>query len=692
MKLPFVKQETTKDCGISCLLMIIRYYHGNIPRERLRELTRTGRDGVTAYDLIEAAKKLNFSAIGVKGDTLELSKRDLPCIAHVVVDGKYSHYVVVYKVNSKKILIADPASSLKMVTVEEFRRISTKVFLIFSPRKKIPKIEVTRELKSFVFTILTVQKKRIILFLLFSFGLFFLQLVSSFQLKYLMEYVVSLHSKYNLLSYVILFMGLSFIKGCFQVCRFHLIQDLIYQFGKCMYMKVYQHLLSLPYLYYRNHSTGEIVTRLLELEKLESIFPTSIFLFFVELPFSFLILCILGILRKEILFLIFLFFGISGFILFFLQIIGNVKLKEAKRKAEKMNSYLMESLLGIDAIQSLNYQQRFQTTFSLLYNRYKKGQCAFLRNCNTQQVLSKGIEELFLVSLLVFCSICILDGNMTIGNLIFYHSLCIYLLDPFHHFLNFQLEYKEAREAWKNIGELLSIPSENLLGKKKMLKLSLETIVLEKVSYSYNARARVLNDLSLRIERGDKILIYGESGGGKSTLAKLLSRILEPEKGSILFNGNDIKNYPLSFIREKILYVPQKGYLFSTTVLENISYSRDEEILEKTLEVGKLCMVDEVVKGKLEGYHWIIEENGYNLSGGERQRIILARSLFKNASIYIFDESFSELDPIRERTILEKIFSKYRDKTMIMISHRERNQDLFTRKICLMEGNINEDN
>ena len=117
----------------------------------------------------------------------------------------------------------------------------------------------------------------------------------------------------------------------------------------------------------------------------------------------------------------------------------------------------------------------------------------------------------------------------------------------------------------------------------------------------------------------------------------------------------------------------------------------EKEILEKTLEVGKLCMVDELVSGKLEGYHWIIEENGYNLSGGERQRIILARSLFKRASVYIFDESFSELDPIKERKILENIFARYPEKTMIMISHRERNQDLFHKKVYLEKGKIYEE-
>jgi len=691
VKLPFIKQEDSKDCGVCCLLMMIRYYKGNIPREKLRILTKTSKEGTTAYDLIDAAKKLNFSATGVKGDVTQLGKRDLPCIAHVMIEERYQHYVVIYKVNPKKLLIADPASSFKVITKEEFQKISTNIFLLFSPRKEIPNIEEKKELKPLLLTFFLTEKKYIFLFLLFSFGCFTLSLLGSFQLKYLLEYVINFGSRYNLYFYLILFIGISIIKNIFQVLQFSLIQNLNHHFGKSLYKKVYTHLTSLPYLYYRNHSTGEVLTRLLDIGKLEQILPNAFILLFTEIPFFLIIISILGFTEGKILLLFLVFLTISIVYFLVLQTIGVEKMRKARRKTEEVNSYLTESLLGMETIQSLNYQQKFQNQFLVLYNSYRKSQKEFLKNWNIQHTFENTLEELFLISLLVFCSLEVLKGRMSVGNFIFYHSLCNYLLEPIRHMFSFCLEYKEARDAWNRIDDLLMIPKEKLLPIRKMKNLSVQNIQLENVSYSYNAKKRILNSLSMSIHSGEKILIYGESGGGKSTLARLFSRLLEPETGKILFNGNDIKNYPLSLIREKILYVPQKGYLFTTTILENISCSGTNEVLEKTLEVGKLCMVDELVDGKMEGYHWMIEENGYNLSGGERQRIILARSLFKKASVYIFDESFSELDPVKERVILSNIFSKFPEKTMIMISHRERNQDLFTRKICLAEGTIDED-
>ncbi len=691
MRLPFVKQDDSKDCGVSCLLMIIRYYKGNIPRERLREITKTTKDGTLAYHLIDAAKKLHFSAVGVKGNVDDLGRRDLPCIAHVVIEEKYQHYIVIYKLNSKKLLIADPARALQVITKEDFKKISTGVFLLFSPQKKIPEIGINHELKPFLLSFLLSQKRQILSFVLFSIGCFCLSLLGTFQLKYLLESVIGFDSKYNLLFYVVFFVVVNVIQTIFQIVQFSLAGKIHHQLGRNLYQKVYIHLTSLPYLYYRNHSTGEIMARLFNLEKLEQTFQSTFLLLFTEIPFFLIITCVLGILKIEIVFILVAFLFLSYFSFFPLEFFGEKKMKDAKQKTEEIHSYLTESFLGIETIQAFNEQEKFQNRFFSIYYSYKKSQISFLKNWNLQHILESFMEKMFMISLLVLCSLEVLDGRMSVSDLILYHSLCTYLLEPIKHFKSYQLEYREARDAWNRIEELFMIPREKLLPDWKRKKLRIEKIELEEICYSYNAKNQVLDHLTFEIEKGQKILVYGASGGGKSTLARLLSRILEPDQGRILLNGNDIKNYSLSLIREKILYVPQKGYLFTTSVLENINGRDEKEILEKTLEVGKLCMVDELVSGKLEGYHWIIEENGYNLSGGERQRIILARSLFKRASVYIFDESFSELDPIKERKILENIFARYPEKTMIMISHRERNQDLFHKKVYLEKGKIYEE-
>jgi len=687
VRLPFVKQEAIKDCGASCLLMIIRYYHGDIPREKLRELVKTTKEGTTAYNIIEASKKLFFSSRGVIGRIDQLYKKDLPCIAHVKLENKYPHFIVIYKVSQNKLLIADPSSSLKVISKEEFNKISTGVFILFTPKKKIPKIELSHELKTTFVSFLEENKTKLVIFLIFSIGLFLFQIIKSFQLKLILEYIIEIGSKHNLWLLVSFFVGIVLMKILIQALVFSLTEELNQSFLKSLYFKVYEHLISLPYLYYRNHSTGEIITRFQDIKKIESIFLKMLTLLLIELPFFIIIISILFFKYVELAIIILGFVGISSIYFFLLENVIEKRMIYAKESSEKINNYLTETILGLETIQSWNYQERFKLWFQLHYSKYQKGERKLLKGYSFEKNLETFLEELFLLLVLFICSLDVIGGKMNVSNLVFYQSLCMYLLEPMRNLLLFKIEYKEARESWRRIEELLSIPKEKKLPYKKRKNLKIEEMKINQLTYKYQSRVNILNNISLIINKGEKVLIYGESGGGKSTFARLLPGLLEPNQGQILINGNNINNYPLSLIREKILYVPQKGYLFTTSILNNITCMEDE-YLEEALKIGKMCLVDEFVENKNEGFHFMLEENGYNLSGGERQRIILARALFKNASVYIFDESLSELDPVKERKILENIFKEYKDKIIIMISHRERNQDLFTKKLYFKEGKI----
>lgn len=685
MRLPFVKQEATKDCGASCLLMIIKYYHGDIPREKLRELVKTTKEGTTAYNIIEASKKLSFSSMGVFGRIDQLYKKDLPCIAHVKLENKYQHFIVIYKVSQNKLLIADPSSSLKVIKKEEFNKISTGAFILFTPKKKIPKIELSKELKNTFISFLEENKIKLIIFLVFTIGLFMFQIIKSFQLKLILEYIIEIGSKHNLLILTTIFVGISIIKMYIQSLQVSLTEELNQSFLKNLYLKVYEHLISLPYLYYRNHSTGEIITRFQDIKKLENIFLKGLTLFIVELPFFIIILSIMFLKCTSLAVIILGFVGISSIYFLLLENIIEKKIVKLKETSEEINNYLTESILGLETIQAWNYQERFKAKFQVLYSKHHKKEEKLLKSYSFEKNIETFFEELFLLVILFICSLEVMTGKMNVSDLVFYQSLCIYLLGPIKNLLLFKIEYKEARESWRRIEELLSIPKEKKISYKKGKNLKIEEIEINQLIYRYQSRMNILNNVSLTIHKKDKILIYGESGGGKSTFARILPYLLEPNQGQILINGNSINNYQLSLIREKILYIPQKGYLFTTSILNNITCMEDE-YLEEALKIGRICLVDEIVENKREGYHWLLEENGYNLSGGERQRIILARALFKKASIYIFDESFSELDPVKERKILENIFKEYQDKIIIMISHRERNQDLFTKKYYFKEG------
>ena len=196
-----------------------------------------------------------------------------------------------------------------------------------------------------------------------------------------------------------------------------------------------------------------------------------------------------------------------------------------------------------------------------------------------------------------------------------------------------------------------------------------------------------MKNVSLDIKEGEKVLVLGNSGSGKSTLLKLLYRYYEPKRNSIFINGNDLLDYEISCIRNNICYISQNEMLFTDTIKNNIKLNRniDDEYLFK---ISKMTHVDDIIKNTFLGYDTMLEENGVNISGGQRQRIILARALMKKSNILLIDEGLNEIDIDLERKILKNIFKYFKDKTIIIVSHRVDNLDLYDKVIKIKNVEI----
>ena len=180
-----------------------------------------------------------------------------------------------------------------------------------------------------------------------------------------------------------------------------------------------------------------------------------------------------------------------------------------------------------------------------------------------------------------------------------------------------------------------------------------------------------------------KLGIVGLPNVGKSTLFKILMKYYNVDNNKVFINGIDINNYTKESINNKIIYVSQNEILFNDTLYNNLIFDNSDS--SKLLDVSKMCYVDEIKDHNL-GFNILIEENGFNLSGGEKQRIILARALLRNFDTIIIDEGLSEVDTNMERKILKNIFKYFKDKQIIVISHRLDNLDLFDRLIKIENG------
>jgi ATP-binding cassette subfamily B protein len=254
--------------------------------------------------------------------------------------------------------------------------------------------------------------------------------------------------------------------------------------------------------------------------------------------------------------------------------------------------------------------------------------------------------------------------------------------------------HQRGRASLERVEELtgyqpiITDPPIPFIPEKKEETLSLQ---VKGLTFAFGSGTPVLKDVSFSIAPGETVGIIGRIGSGKSTLVKLISRLLKTEDDTILFNGVDINRYRLNDLRALISYVPQEPFLFSTTIRENIAYydnSLDDDAVFDALRKADLL---ETIKEMPAGLDTSLGERGVNLSGGQKQRMTIARAILKDAPFFIFDDSFSSIDTDTEERILTALAPIFRKKSVMIIAHRISTLRYADRILVLDEGTIVEE-
>ena len=230
----------------------------------------------------------------------------------------------------------------------------------------------------------------------------------------------------------------------------------------------------------------------------------------------------------------------------------------------------------------------------------------------------------------------------------------------------------------------LTCEEKDLITDKVLDNYSVASISIKNLTFAYEGGEKVFDNFSIDIKTKEKILIKGESGCGKSTLLKLLLRFYNFDSGTIKINDKDIKEYPLTQIRNMITYIPQDCYLFEGSILENIAYGSDKAVTKAEIEnVARIAYADEFIGRLPDKYNTQITHGGHNLSGGQRQRIAIARAFLKNSPILIMDEPSSALDAESEAMVNKALKELMKDKLVIMVTHRENCKDDYDRVVMI---------
>lgn len=679
-----VLQDGYKECGAASLLSIIHYYKGSISMAKLVELTNTNKDGTNFYQLKQAAEKLGFNANGYKTNNYNtLQEIETPFIIQII-DKNYEHFCVVYTMKKNKVVVMDPAIGQREILVEEFKNIWTGYILILRPIKKIENYQETKYLNTIIKEILIKNKSMIFTILFLSLFYTIFSCICSFYLQFIIDFILE-STKNNLLMITFIFGILSLFKIISSLFRNQTFLIFSQKLDYLIFLRTFKKIILLPYSYYHSRTTGEMISRLNDLIYVKNFIHQLILTVCLDgiiLIASGMILILMN--AKMFLFMvmiILIYFAI--FLVFRPWLEKYTKLNQQNNAA--IQSFLTETISGIETIKNMNIESTINERMETLYLKSLNDNF-FYQNINTMELFLKELITTIGTLLFQFIGIYfVMNQKMTLGYLMSLTALANCFLEPIINFIQLNKEYFYSKNSLKRINHLFEVKEENLCTKTNFVADG--KISFQNLSFSYNQEKNILESISFDILKGNKVIILGDSGSGKSTILKLLLKYYEINRNMIYLNGIDLNNYSISDVRNSIGLMSQNEILYTDTILNNITLYQEIDS-NKWLDICKITYVDDFVKNFFLGYQTKLEENGLNLSGGQRQRLLLARLLLREKKIILIDEGLNAVDVNLERKILKNIFSKYPDKTIIVVSHRRENLDLFDQTLYFSQGKL----
>lgn len=650
-----IKQVDESDCGVCSLLSIIRFYKGNVPLEILKINTNTNKFGTNAYEIIKCANLYGLEGNGLKINNIETL--EFPVIAHLKLQNDFYHFVVIYKIKDNILEIMDPAKGKVKIPLDEFKSLFTGNIIELRPFTEVPYLKNDTSLKEIIIKFIKNNKKQVIYYYLTVLLLLCVSFVFSFIFKLLFENI-------NLKLISSIFLTLLLLKILLTYIKNYIESHLENLLSMSLSNNFFDHLLTLPLKYIQMKSSGEILARFRELNILSEFISNVLFKNVVEI-FSVVIIFILLLFLKP-------FASITMLVLLVLYIIIALKYNKhiAPTIIDDLNaevdytSELNQYINSIHSIHLLDSDNYFKTNFKdKLSTKYKN-----TKKLNNKINLGENLKDFiyFFIYLLMIYTLFFL--NIKLVDIITYINIVVILLDNIKSLLNDLPLYTYQKNIFIKISEFFGIREEE--GKLKSLSFT-NNILFDNVRFSYDKKNQFL--YNLEIKKGQHIMVKGQNGCGKSTFCQLLCGMINDYEGTITIDNQNLRDFSSEILKNLVNYSDQQVVLFKDTIINNITLGRNynEELLK---EICKICDIEPLVGKKRNRFNSLIYENCPNLSGGEIQKIILARTLLVSKEIIILDETLSEVSIPLEISIIKKLRTFFKDKTIIYITHKDLEQ------------------
>lgn len=693
MKHPYVAQVDMRDCGVAALSMVLKSYGTSISLAKLRELAKTNVEGTTALGITKAAKALNFETKAIKGDMsiFELPDISFPFIAHVLKEERYLHYYTVFGQKKNHLIVGDPDSKVKIVKMskEQFSKEWTGVAIFIAPAPEYtPQKEKNNRLLDFIPLILR-QNKLIRNIIIASLLVTLINIVGSYYMQGLIDTYIPDQMKSTL---GIVSMGLIvtyIIQKILSFAQAYLLNVMGQRLSIDVILSYIRHIFELPMSFFSTRRTGEIISRFTDANAIIDALASTIISLFLDVSIVIFVSVILLMQNYQLFLLTLLSIPLYTFIIFIYMKPFEKMNHQVMEANSILSSSIIEDINGIETIKSLTSETVRYQKIDHEFVEYLKKSFKYNTAQAIQSAIKQGTQLILNIIVLWVGAHLVMDGKITIGQLITYNSLLTYFTNPLENIINLQTKLQAAKVANTRLNEVYLVESE--FNENKIFQDTPNLcgdLTLQNVSYKYGFGRNTISNIDLTIKKGSKISFVGVSGSGKTTLAKLLVNFYDVTEGEIKLNNMNIHQIEKGLLRQKINYLPQQPYVFSGTILENILLGAKEGTTqEDVLKAVEIAEVRKDIEMMPLNYQTELTSDGIGISGGQKQRIALARALLTESPIMILDEATSSLDILTEKRIVDNLMA-LTDKTIIFIAHRITIAERTEKIIVLDQGRI----
>jgi ABC-type bacteriocin/lantibiotic exporter with double-glycine peptidase domain len=691
LKFPVVLQQSSSDCGVACLASVIAHFGGEESLERLRELSGTAIQGTTVLGLMEAAKVLGLEANGYKVDGLtRLDELEVPAILHVIMDQKYSHYVVCHGKDASGYHLMDPAVGKRIYSENELDGIwKSRALMISKPTANFQtKSEHAKNKKKWILDL--VRPDLPILLISGFLGLIVTILglsVAVFSQKLIDELLPNEDWDKLVLGLVlltILLLGRSLLSFLRATVLIRQSKDLNLR----LISEFFKHLMYLPKRFFDSRKVGDITSRMNDSRRIQraiSILTTELmvdsFVVVVTLVAIFAYSTPIG-------WLVFGFLPIYFFLVYRYHLPIKKGQKQMMIRYSGSEATFIDTLSGVGAIKGAAREQDFLKRNLGTYGGFQQEVFMLGEVSNRLGLVTQLAGTVFLVSVLATSCYLVAKGGMDLGVLVAISGMLGMLVPAVNKLALANLQIQEAKIALDRLYEFVQTKGEEDNATDLVLE-ELVSLQVKKVSFRFPGRKLLLKELSFELRKGKLTVMLGESGGGKSTLLQILMGFYPIDQGEILINGlESIDQVAQKDWRKSIGYVPQEIKLFNGTLLYNLTLEEDPANAKAVMEFYKEIGLNGFFESLPLGIFTLVGEEGINLSGGQRQLVGLVRALLQKPKALLLDEFTGAMDRNTEQKMLDLILRIKEQMPVLVVTHRVKPALIADEVLILENGQL----